>query len=119
MKQIFDNYKNSELTIALHEVLITLDEICKAASYVLKHGGTFAMVHRPDRLVDILEKMRKEKIEPKEITFVYPKINKEPNLILIKGVKNGKAFFKINKPLYVYDEDGNYTDEILKIYGKK
>ena len=77
------------------------------------------MVHRPERLADILEKMRKEKIEPKEITFVYPKINKEPNLILIKGIKNGGAFLKINKPLYVYDENGNYTDEILKIYGKK
>ena len=76
------------------------------------------MVHRPERLVDILEKMRKEKIEPKELKFIYPKINKEPNLILIKGVKNANPFLKIDKPLYVYNEDGNYTDDILKIYGK-
>ena len=76
------------------------------------------MVHRPDRLVDILEEMRKEKIEPKEIKFVYPKINEEPNLVLIKGVKNAKSFLKVDKPLYVYDKNGNYTEEILKIYQK-
>ena len=76
------------------------------------------MVHRPDRLADILEEMRKQKIEPKEIKFVYPKINKEPNLILIKGIKNARPFLKIDKPIYVYNEDGEYTDEILKIYNK-
>lgn len=76
------------------------------------------MVHRPDRLADILEEMRKQKIEPKEIKFVYPKINKEPNLILVKGIKNARPFLKIDKPIYVYNEDGEYTDEILKIYNK-
>ena len=76
------------------------------------------MVHRPDRLVDIIELMRKYKIEPKKIRFVYSYINKEPTLVLIKGVKNAKPFLKIEKPLIIYKDDGDYTEEIYKIYGK-
>ena len=77
------------------------------------------MVHRPDRLLDIIEAFRKYKLEPKLIRFVYPKINKEPNLVLIKATKGGKRFLKVEKPLIIYNEDATYTDEILKIYNKK
>ena len=76
------------------------------------------MVHRPERLVDIITTMRKYKIEPKILQFVSPNENKEPNLILIKGIKNAKPFIKVEKNLIVYDQNGNYTDEILKIYNK-
>ena len=76
------------------------------------------MVHRPDRLVDIFCAMRKEKIEPKLIKFVYPNKNKKSNLVLIKGIKNGKPFLQFDDNLFVYNEDGTYTDEILKIYNK-
>lgn len=110
--------ENEKKLISRHELTANLDDFIKTASFLLKDKGTLFMVHRPERLVDILEKMRKEKIEPKELKFIYPKINKEPNLILIKGVKNDNPFLKIDKPLYVYNEDGNYTDDILKIYGK-
>ena len=111
--------ENEKKLISRHEITASLDDFIEVANYLLKDKGTIFMVHRPERLADILEKMRKEKIEPKEIKFVYPKINEEPNLILIKGVKNAKPFLKINKPLYIYNEDGSYTDEILKIYNKK
>lgn len=110
--------ENEKKLISRHELTANLDDFIKTASFLLKDKGTLFMVHRPERLVDILEKMRKEKIEPKELKFIYPKINKEPNLILIKGVKNANPFLKIDKPLCVYNEDGNYTDDILKIYGK-
>lgn len=110
--------ENKKKLISRHELTADLNDFIETASYLLKDKGTLFMVHRPDRLVDILEKMREERIEPKEICFVYPKINKEPNLILIKGIKNGGKFLKINKPLYVYDQNGNYTEEILEIYGK-
>lgn len=110
--------ENEKKLISRHEWAGNLDDFIEAASFLLKDKGTLFMVHRPERLVDILEKMRKEKIEPKEMRFVYPKINKEPNLILIKGVKNAKPFLKIQKPLYVYDEEGRYTEEIFKIYQK-
>lgn len=111
--------ENEKKLISRHELTAKLDDFIETANYLLKDKGTLYMVHRPDRLVDILEKMRKEKIEPKQIKFIYPKINKEANLILIKGIKNGGNFLRIDKPLYVYDEYGNYTDEILKIYNKK
>ena len=76
------------------------------------------MVHRPDRLVDILSIMRKHKIEPKHIKFICPNVDKAPNLVLIKGIKNGGEFLKVDSNLYVYDSNGNYTKEILKIYNK-
>lgn len=77
------------------------------------------MVHRPERLVDILSIMRENKIEPKLTRFVYSNINKEPKLVLIKGIKNAKPFLKIEKNLYIYNEKGEYTDEIKQIYNKK
>ena len=77
------------------------------------------MVHRPDRLVDIIDLMRKYKLEPKKMRFVYSYIDKEPVLVLIKGIKNARPFLKIEKPLIIYNESGGYTDEIYKIYDKK
>ena len=74
------------------------------------------MVHRPDRLVDIVSIMRKYKIEPKRLKIVYSNKNSEPNLILVKGIKNARPFLKVEKNLYIYDDNGNYTDEIFKIY---
>ena len=74
------------------------------------------MVHRPERLVDIIYNMRKYKIEPKIIRFVFSNKNKEPKLVLIKGIKNARPFLKIEKNLYIYDENGKYSKEIEKIY---
>ena len=110
--------ENEKKLISRHELTASLSDFIEIANFLLKDKGSLFMVHRPDRLVDILEEMRKQKIEPKEIRLVYPKINTKPNLILIKGVKNAKPFLKVDKPLYVYDEKGNYTEEILKIYQK-
>ena len=77
------------------------------------------MVHRPERLVDIISHMRQYKIEPKEIRFIHSKVGKEPNLVLIKAVKDAGEHLIIDSPLVVYNNDGTYTDEILKIYNKK
>ena len=105
--------------ISRHEITASLNDFIETASILLKDKGTLYMVHRPERIVDIVEKMRAEKIEPKEIRFVFPKVNEQPNLILIKGIKNARPFLKVSKPLYVYNEDGTYTDEILQIYNMK
>ena len=110
--------ENNKKLISRHEVTANLEDFIKVSKNLLKDKGEFYMVHRPERLVDILYFMRKYKIEPKQIRFIAPKIGKEPNLVLIKGVKNAKEFLKFDKILYVYNEDGSYTDEILKIYGK-
>ena len=77
------------------------------------------MVHRPERLVDIIAYMRQYKIEPKEIRFVCSHEKEPPKLVLIKGVKNAKPFLKFKEDLYIYNDDGSYTDEIYEIYNKR
>lgn len=110
--------ENEAKLISRHEITANLEDFISISKDLLKDKGEFYMVHRPERLVDILSLMRKYKIEPKILKFVSPNKNKEPNLILIKGIKNANSFLKIEKNLYVYNEDGKYTDEILKIYNK-
>lgn len=110
---------NERKLISRHEIKATLSDFINAADYLLKEKGTLYMVHRPERMVDIFSELRDRKIEPKKVRFVHPHEKQEPNLILIKAVKNAQAFLRIEKPLYVYKKDGEYTDEILEIYGKK
>ena len=110
--------ENDKKLISRHEITASLEDFIKISSFLLKDYGKFYMVHRPDRLVDIFTVMRKNKIEPKKVKFVYPNQNKKTNLVLIKGVKNGKQFLEFENNLYVYNENGKYTDEILKIYNK-
>lgn len=111
--------ENEKKLISRHEITANLEDFIKISSKLLKDKKDFYMVHRPDRLVDIIELLRKYKLEPKKIQFVYPKPGKEPNLLLIKATKNAKPFLKVEKPLYVYEENGEYTEETLKIYGKE
>lgn len=107
---------DENFAISRHEIYCTLDDIMEISSYLLRPLGKFYMVHRPDRLVDIICDMRKYNIEPKEITFIQPKLSKKPNLLLIQGTKGGKVDLRINKPLIVYNEDNTYTEEIKEIY---
>lgn len=108
------------VAIARHEIHLTLDQAVKSASELLKQGGKAAFVHRPGRLLDIVTSMRAHRLEPKRIRFVYPKEGKEANTLLIEGTKDGKADLKILPPLYVYDQDGNYTEEVRQLlYGEK
>lgn len=102
--------------IARHEIFCNLDDIVKATSLLLKPNGRFYMVHRPNRLCDIICTLRNYKLEPKTIRFVQSYENKEPNMVLIESIKNGKAFMKILPNLIVYNKDKQYTDEINRIY---
>ena len=108
---------NNVKTIARHEVRLKLEDVIKASRYVLKNGGTFAMVHRPDRMIEIINLMQKYGIEPKKIRLVYPKIGKDANILLIEGIKNGKTGLKIMSPLYTHNEDGSYVDEVRLMFG--
>ena len=105
--------------ISRHEKECTLEDVIKQSFKILNDKGLFYMVHRPDRLVDIIYLMRKYKIEPKEIRIVYSNIKSKAVLVLIKGIKNAGEELKVLSPLYIYNEDGTYTDEVLKIYNKK
>lgn len=108
---------NQPKAIARHELLCSLEDVIREASKVLKQNGRFIMVHRPFRLAEIIELMKRYKLEPKRIKFVHPYIDKEPNMILIEGLKGGNPMVTIDAPLIVYKEEHVYTDEIYNIYG--
>ena len=105
--------------ISRHEVSASLEDVISAASYLLKKNGTFTMVHRPSRLPEIMEMMVKYRLEPKRMQLVQPTVDKEPNLVLIEGVKEAGRECRILPTLAVYDEEGNYTEELLRYYGKE
>ena len=108
--------KNDYKTIARHEIKLNLDDLFNIAKKLLKNNGVIAIVHRPDRLIDIITSMEKNNIEPKKIRFVYPKMNSEANILLIEGSKNGKPGMKILPPLYTHLDNGEYTSEVLKYF---
>lgn len=108
--------KNDYKTIARHEMFLNLDSLFKIAKKLLKNNGVIAVVHRPERLIEIIELMKKHNIEPKRLQFIYPKRDSDSNTILIEGVKNGASGLKILKPLYIHDENGNYLDDIRKLF---
>lgn len=103
--------------IARHEVLCTLEDILRESAKLLRPGGRFYMVHRPFRLAEIMSRMVEYKIEPKRMQLVYPYVDKEPNMVLIEGLRGGKSRLTVEKPLIVYKEQGGYNDEIYDIYG--
>ena len=113
--------KNEDITqlISRHEVECTLEDIIKQSSKLLKDLGEFYMVHRAERLVDIMCILRKYKLEPKNIRFVHSRVDEKPMLVLVRAVKCAKEFLKLDKPLVIYQANGEYTDEILEIYDKK
>lgn len=110
---------SDEIKLATHEISINLSEIIKSTKQVLKFGGKLFMVHRADRLVDILFELRKNGLEPKVLRFVYPKKNKEPNLILVEAKKGAKSGLIIQSPLILCNDDGSETDELKQIYCRK
>lgn len=110
---------SDKMAIARHEVMCNLEDVIVAARILLKDNGRIFMVHRPERLADIITLMRKYKIEPKRIRMVHPNKNKAPNIVLVEGQRDGGAFLKWDAPIYVYNEDGNYSEQINKIYGRE
>ncbi|EJV78240.1 tRNA1(Val) (adenine(37)-N6)-methyltransferase [Bacillus mycoides] len=118
--QTSEKNMNEHLAIARHEIMCTLEDVVYASSQLVKQGGKVAFVHRPGRLLDIVTLMRKYKIEPKRVRFVYPKAGKEANTLLIEGIKDGNADLKILPPLFVYEENNEYTKELRSIlYGEE
>ena len=114
-----EGIKNTSVNklISRHEIECDLNDILENSYKVLKDNGSIYIVHRPERLVDLLYQLRLCKLEPKKIRFVFSKYNESPVLVLVKATKNGGSFLKVDKNLVIYEEDGNYTDEILEIYG--
>ena len=105
--------------IARHEILCDLEDIISVSAALLRPGGKLTMIHRPDRLIDLCCLMRKYKLEPKKLRVVHPSYNKTATMILVEAARGGRPKLFLDPPLYIYDEKGNYTDEIDKIYAKE
>ncbi len=105
--------------IARHEVLCTLSDVLRSAASLLRFGGRFYMVHRPDRLTDILDEMRAFKLEPRRLRTVHAKLHGEAKLVLVEGIYGGGTFLHVMPPLILYNEDGTYTEDALSCYGRE
>lgn len=103
--------------IARHEVCCNIENAVKAAAYLLTYSGRFCMCHRPERLVDALDMMRKYKLEPKRLRFVVDKAGEEPFLFLVEGKKGAKPFLRVEPTLVIKNSESKFTDEMLEIYG--
>lgn len=104
--------------ISRHEILCTLEDVIVASLVLLKDNGKMFMVNRADRIADVICVMRKYKIEPKTIQFVQSKKSKEAHLFLIEGQKYGGKFLRVKPTLIIYDENSNYTNDVLNIYSE-
>ena len=102
--------------IARHEVKCSFEDIARESGAVLKPGGRFYMVHRPHRLLELLETMRKYRLEPKRMKFVHPFAGEEANMVLIEAFRGGRPQMRVEAPLIVYRSPGEYTNEIYEIY---
>jgi len=110
---------NEYFTIARHEVTCSLEDVVRAAKRYVKPGGKVSIVHRPDRFVDLMELFRSYQIEPKRLRFIYPKRDRNANMLLIEGVRDGKVGLTLLPPLYIYDKQNEYTEEARAIiYGR-
>lgn len=110
--------ENEALYIARHEALCTLEDILRESAKILTYKGRFYMVHRPFRLAEIFTRMCAHGIEPKRIRLVHPYVDKEPNMVLIEGMRGGRSRLTVEAPLIVYEKNGEYTEEALRMYGE-
>lgn len=112
------NNPSETKAISRFEIMCSLKDVIQTSKELLKPGGKLFMIHRTDRLADIIYEMRVMGIEPKRIRFIHPSIGKRPNLLLIEGSRGGNTELKFMDPLYIHDEKGEYTEEIHRIYGR-
>ena len=110
---------NESKMISRHEITCSLEDIIENAAHVLIEKGRLYMIHRPHRLVDMLFLMRKYRLEPKRMRMIHPRDGKAPTMVLVEGIKYAKAELTVEPPLYIYNDQGKYTDEIYHIYGMK
>ncbi|MCR5477071.1 MAG: tRNA1(Val) (adenine(37)-N6)-methyltransferase [Lachnospiraceae bacterium] len=103
--------------IARHEICCTFRDVAQASAKLLRPGGKLYLVHRPQRLAEILTEMSQCRIEPKRLRMVHPYADREPNMILIEGVSGGGRGMKVEKPLIVWEKQGVYTEEVAQLYG--
>ena len=111
------NFNQSDYkTIARHEVNLTIEQVIKISRKLLKNKGILGIVHRPERLMEILFLLNENNLIPKKIKFVYPRFNSEANMVLIEAKKNGNPGLKVLEPLFFHQDNGDYTDYVKKYF---
>ncbi len=108
-----------EKAVARHELRLKFADLAETASYLLKARGRFCMIYHPERLPEVIETLRRNRLEPKRVRFVHNNINTASKMALIEAVKDGRPGVKVEKPLFMYNEKGGYTDEVNEMYGKQ
>jgi tRNA1Val (adenine37-N6)-methyltransferase len=106
-----------ERAIARHELALRFADLAGTASFLLKSKGRFFMIYHPERLIEVFEMLRQNRLEPKRMRFVHNDITAESKIVLIEAVKDGKAGVKIERPLHIYNRDGSYSAEVSEMYG--
>jgi len=108
-----------EKAVARHEIKLNLNELIRAASFCLREKGRLCMIYHPNRISELIEKLKGKNLEPKRLRFVYSNTSAESKIILLEAVKGGRTGLKVEKPFYVYKEDGRYSDEMHAIYNSE
>ena len=106
-----------ERAIARHEITLDLSDLVAAAYRLLKAKGRFCIIYHPCRLSELIDTLKKKNLEPKRLRFVHSKQSSEAKMVLIEAVKGGRTGLKVENPLFLYNEDGSYTEEMREIYG--
>ena len=115
-----EHKENPYIAAARHEIYATLADVTGACARLVKSGGKVAMVHRPSRLADIVSELRAVRLEPKRMRFIHPRRGQEANIVLVEALKDGKPELRLLPPLFVHEDDGSYTEELLDVfYGRK
>jgi tRNA1Val (adenine37-N6)-methyltransferase len=109
---------SDERAMARHEIYLPAPDLMKAAFSLLKHHGRLCIIHLPERLAEVMAAMQQHNLEPKRLRFVHSNLQSEAKMVLIEAVKEGRPGVLVERPLYMYDPDGQYTDEMMEIYGK-
>ncbi len=105
-----------ERAVARHEIRLSLKDLLRTSSALLKTRGRFYMIHHPSRFSEAVCTMRDFHLEPKRVRFVHPDGSSEATMVLIEAVKGGGTELKVERPLFVYEEDGSYTGETASFF---
>lgn len=108
--------EGKEKAVARHEIMLKLPDLVAAASYLLKSRGRFFLIYHPERLLEVVDVLRYNRLEPKKARFVHSSRSSESKIVLIEAVKEGRSGLKIEKPLFIYGDDGGYSEEVKVMY---
>ncbi len=108
--------RGEERAVARHEVRLRLPDLARAAAHLLRSRGRFFMIYHPERIVEVIDSLRAEKLEPKRLRFVHNDSGSVSKIVLVEAVKDGRAGLKVEKPLILYNKNGSYTEEVKAMY---